>query len=116
MAKFMNTALAIGMLSDGEVKIETLTEEQAKIWLQENGQQALNACNPNHSNTLDGLSRVLEMDVLSTASGERFTMKSGDVCLVFGLVPPPGYGRETREFTDDEIKQCKISYRLVSMR
>lgn len=115
MAKYMNTALAIAMLSDGQVTVTSLSEGEVKTWLEENGDHAINACNPTHSNTLDGLSRLLGRDFLSTATGARFTMQSGDKCLVFGLVPPPGYGRETREFTDEEIASCKISYRLVSM-
>jgi hypothetical protein len=113
--KFINTALAIGMLSDGNVTIKTLSKNEVESWLKENYEQALNACNPSHANTLDGISRVLGYDFLGTAKGERFTLKTGDECLVFALVPPPGYGRETREFTDDEIKNCKISYRLVKM-
>ncbi len=113
--QFMNTALAIGMLSDGTCTIKTLSQDEVKSWLEHNFEKATNACNPNHSNTLNGLSRILGVDLQGSATGERFTMTLGDECLVFGLVPPTGYGRDTREFTDEEIEQCSISYRLVSM-
>jgi len=113
--KYINTALALAMLQDGNVKISTLSEKQAKIWLEENFENATNACNPHHANTLNGLTRQLGVNVQSGATGERFTMDKGDECLVFGLVPPKNYGRETREFTDDELAECRITFRLVQM-
>ena len=114
--RYINTALAIGMLTDGDVSIETISLNYAKKWVNANLHTLTNACNPHHANTLDGLSRQLGIDIQSGATGARFTMNSGDQCLVFALVPPPGYGRETREFTDEELNECKISFRLVTMK
>ncbi len=111
--RHVNTALAIGMLSDGNLSLKTISTDQAVEWL--NQGEFENSSNPSHNNTLVALSKILDMDMVSNATGARFIMNAGDECLVMALTPPPGFGRETREFTDDEIAQCKFSFRLVKM-
>jgi len=109
MNRFFNTTLGISMLPDGQFKLKTLTIKEVKNWLQNNNFQ--NVANPNHANSLDAISRKISVDVRN-AEGRRVSLSVGDECLVAQI---SGIPRETREFTDKEIKAATFTFRLVKI-
>ena len=108
MTRYFNTTLGLSMLPDGSFSAETLSSEQAAEWFEGEFE---NVANPNHANSLDAISRHLEVDVRA-AKGGRVSLQSGDECLVAQI---SGVPRETREFTDEEIADASFSFRLVKV-
>lgn len=106
MTKYFNTTFAPSMVTDGVVIFRTITIEEAKEFLRESCE---NIANPTHSNSLQAISQLLTVDVRN-AKGGKVTLKVGDTVLVAQV---SGLPRETREFTDEEIKAAEFEFRLV---
>ncbi|MDP2641055.1 MAG: hypothetical protein Q8P39_00735 [Candidatus Yanofskybacteria bacterium] len=96
------------MLPDGQVAVRTVTPEEAAEFIRAGVE---NVANPSHGNTLDAVSRHLDVDVRS-AKGGRIRLEAGDSCLVAEI---SGVPRETREFTDAEISAATFTFRLVDV-
>ena len=106
MKRYFNTTLGISMLPDGDLSVETVTEEAAAQYLLG---EIENVANPQHSNSLQAITQKLGVDVRN-AKGGRVFLASGDSCLVAEI---GGIPRETREFSDEEIAAAKFTFRLV---
>jgi len=107
--RFFNTTLGLSMLPDGDMSVTTITNEKAAEFLREGCQ---NVANPNHSNSLQAITQAIGVDVRN-AQGGRVKLNQGDICLVAEI---SGIPRETREFTDEEIKAAKFNFRLVEVK
>lgn len=107
MKRHFNTTLGLSMLPDGNISVETVTDEVAIQYLISEGVE--NVANPQHSNSLQAITQKLGVDVRN-AKGGRVFLASGDSCLVAEI---GGIPRETREFSDEEIAAAKFIFRLV---
>lgn len=112
MARYFNTTLGLSMLPDGRFFVEALTWGEARAWLCGAFE---NVVNPSHTNSLDAICRHLNVDgrlaeKICNAKGGRVILQRGDECLVAQIENVP---RETREFTDEEVKNASFAFRLV---
>lgn len=113
MSKYLNTAFSLSMVKcPFTLTGEELTPEQAASWLQD--RQVQNACNPQHANTLDAVSKRLQLDVRA-AKGGRVLLQPGDECLVAQVSFPPDVPRETKEYTDEQVARATFSFILVKL-
>lgn len=110
MKNFFNTTLGLSMLPDGDVAIQTVSDEDAAEFLK--GPDVLNVANPAHANSLQAITQKLGVDVRD-AKGGRVSLVFGDRCLVVEI---SGIPRETREFSDEEVAAAVFKFRIVSMK
>lgn len=94
------------MLPDGKFDLKTLSAQEATEFFSSDFE---NVANPSHANTLDAVSKRLEINVRD-AKGGRVFLNSGDQCLVAEI---SGVPRVTREFTDEEIVAATFRFRLL---
>ena len=107
---FFNTTLGLSMLTDGDVSVRTVSDQEAVEFL---GQPDIsNVANPQHGNSLQAITQKLGVDVRD-AKGGRVLLASGDRCLVAEI---SGIPRETREFSDEEIAAATFKFRIVTMK
>lgn len=107
--RYFNTTLGLSMLADGDFTVRTVDSTKASEFLRSG---VVNAANPTHGNSLDAISRKLDVDVRD-AKGGRVSLVAGDECLVAQISNIP---RETREFSDVEIAAARFEFRIVSVR
>lgn len=113
--RFFNTAYSLSMHSTFPVQLDMveLSAEDAAKWLAEGNVN--NVANPTHANTLDAVSKKLNVDVKSTAKGGRVILTSGDHMLVAQVTFPPSVPRETKEYTDEQVALGKFTFVLVTV-
>lgn len=111
MKRYFNTTFGISMAPDGLARILTVSPENAARYLSDPFE---NIANPGHGNTLDAVSGLLGIDVRN-AKGGRVRLSEGDQCLVaeVGNLPPQ---RETRQYSDEEIKAATFTFRIVTIK
>ena len=108
---YFNTAFSLAMLAQlpANLSVEEVSIDYALELLDEG---FVNAANPNHANTLDAVSRILDFDVRD-GSGSRVELYPGDCCLVAQVVFPPEVPRNTAEYTDEQLNMAEISLIMV---
>ena len=112
---YLNNALSSTMLMDGEYKIRSLQDEEVVLYLNDaiSRSEFVHAGNPSHKPTWDAVAKRLQIPAIAEPKGGKIALKAGDRLLVAEV---SGLPRETREFTEAEIKAATIRFRLMEPR